>query len=63
MYRGDDLAFGKLPHVQLVEGENPINLEDGGTNFIQGNGRWYTLQQNEGCAANFPQMSVQKHTK
>ena len=37
MYRGDNFCLGQLPDVELVQGEDALDLKDRFTNFAERN--------------------------
>ena len=47
MHRRNDLVFGQLPHVELVQRKHALDVQDRRTHFVKRNGRWHTLEQDK----------------
>lgn len=50
MHRGYEFVFGELPDVQFVQGDDAFDVEDGVFHFVQRNGGWNALKEDERCA-------------
>ena len=66
VHGGDELVLGELPYVQLVQGDNAVDGEDGVFDFVDRDGWGDALEEDEGCGFYYRRRSkfqFMEHTK